>query len=141
MTVLQLQFAEFRFNNEVARKDRKPLESTNCHQFVPYSNFANHELPRFMDITNNEKRVYLKHQFHHETGNKLRHEGTEELYTSYDSKRYLDLGVAPLQRIINDLRSISSHSSEDFCDHRAAKASGLVSYGQYLQGTKCHSKK
>lgn len=94
-----------------------------------------------MDITNNEKRVYLKHQFNMEKENKLRHEGTEDLYTSYDSKKYLDLGVAPLQRIINDLRSISSHSAEDLCDHRAAKASGLVGYGEYLQGAKHPSRK
>lgn len=138
---LLLQFADFRFNNEAIRKVRKPLESTNCHQFVPYSSFASHELPRFMDITNNEKRVYLKHQFNLEKENKLRHEGTEDLYTSYDSKKYLDLGVAPLQRIINDLRSISSHSTEDLCDHRAAKASGLVGYGEYLQGAKHPSRK
>lgn len=94
-----------------------------------------------MDITNNEKRVYLKHQFRQEKGDILRGNGPEDLYSSNDSKRYLDLGVAPLQRIINDLRSISSHSAEDLCDHRAAKASGLVGYGEYLQGIKCHSRK
>lgn len=87
-----------------------------------------------MDITNNEKRVYLKHKFVQKTEQSQGPDGSNELGSTYDSKRYLDLGVAPLQRIINDLRSITSQTTEDFCYHRAAKASGLLPYCDYLQG-------
>ena len=78
--------------------------------------------------------MYLKHQYHSSTEQTQRKDGLDDLHPQYDSKRYLDLGVAPLQRIINDLRSITSQTAEDFCDHRAAKSSGLVPYSEYLQG-------
>lgn len=96
-----------------------------------------------MDITNNEKRVYLKHQFNRNAEQNHGTSGREfaDLHPTYDSKRYLDLGVAPLQRIINDLRSITSQTAEDFCDHRAAKASGLAPYSEYLQGAARKSSK
>lgn len=129
-----LQFSDFRFNYDQTKRARKPKASGDCHQYVPYSSFTEHELPKFMDITNNEKRVYLKHQFNRNTGQNQDKSGFADLHPTYDSKRYLDLGVAPLQRIINDLRSITSQTVEDFCDHRAAKSSGLASYTEYLQG-------
>ena len=89
-----------------------------------------------MDSTNNEKRVYLKHQNLKAETDSLKRNNSEDEYTSYDPKKFLDLGVAPLQRIINDLRNITSQTSEDLCDHRAAKASGLIGYCDYIQGPK-----
>ena len=52
----------------------------------------------------------------------------------FDTKRFLDLGTAPLQRIINELKSISSDTSEDTYDRKAARASGLKAYCDFLHG-------
>lgn len=106
-----------------------------CHQYVPYMELSEKSLPKFMDITNKEKRVYLKDE--RVTGLKTV-EGASSLdhvYKSFDSKKFLDLGVAPLQRIINEMKSISAEGADDHYDQRAAKASGLQNYCEFLQGS------
>ena len=86
-----------------------------------------------MDITNSNKRVYLREQ-QQDRVTEGAVENQEALYSGFDSKRFLDLGVAPLQRIINELRSLSAENTDEHYDHRAAKAAGLVNYCEFLQG-------
>lgn len=97
-------------------------------------------LPKFMDITNNEKRVYLKEERITATQSAGGASSLDHVYKSFDPKKFLDLGVAPLQRIINEMKSISEQGSDDHFDHRAAKASGLQNYCEFLQGSAAASK-
>lgn len=102
-------------------------------QYVPYASLKSHDLPKLLDITNNDKRVYLREQSRDRTVHETNTE--HSLYNGFDSKRFLDLGVAPLQRIINELRSLSAENAEEHrYDHRAAKESGLINYCEFLQG-------
>jgi hypothetical protein len=107
-----------------------------CNHYVPYSTFETLERPKVMDITNHKKRVHLK-----DIRNSTSMDGKAEvdldfLPATFDSKRILDLGVAPLQRIINELKSISTESNDNSYDHNVAKASGLVNYCDYIRGVK-----
>jgi hypothetical protein len=92
-------------------------------------------LPKFMDITNNEKRVYLKEERVATSKTTEGPSSLDHVYKSFDSKKFLDLGVAPLQRIINEMKSISAEGADDHYDQRAAKASGLLNYCEFLQGS------
>ena len=102
------------------------------HQYVPYMEHGDKEMPKILDITNHTKRVYLRDE--KKVIKEKSRQDFSSVHKNVDSKRFLDLGVAPLQRIINELKSLSSEPTEDHYDHRAAKASGLVDYCDFLRG-------
>lgn len=46
----------------------------------------------------------------------------------------LDLGVSPLQRIIDEMKSLTSDAPAEACTSEAARAAGVVRYCDYLVG-------
>lgn len=129
--VFVLQFSDFTAQQTRRRIIHAPINET-CHYYVPHMEIREKDIPRFMDITNHSKRVYLKDERFASKQNSTVQ--SESIYKAYDSRKFLDLGVAPLQRIINELRSISAESSEEHYDPRSARAAGLVGYCDYLHG-------
>ena len=125
------QFSDFRFGSNTNNHVLKAEDTGICHQYVPYCDFEASELPKIMEITNHDKRVYLKQK---QLKVMQRQVEEDEMPHGFDSKRLLDLGVAPLQRIINELKSISAESTDDSYDKKVAKASGLINYCDYLTG-------
>jgi hypothetical protein len=49
---------------------------------------------------------------------------------------YLDLGIEPLRQIVYEMQRIANETVQYQFDRNAAKAAGLVSYSDYLQGKK-----
>ncbi|KAJ1442585.1 hypothetical protein B484DRAFT_426792 [Ochromonadaceae sp. CCMP2298] len=132
VTVVPRKFEDFDFGVDI-QVLRKFVPSQQCHQFVPYTDVEAAVIPKIMDITHLEKRVYLKPQPKKSVATNRRE--LESVTKGFDSKRVLDLGVAPLQRIINEMKSVSSGTADEGPDRSAvARASGLAGYCAYLKG-------
>eukprot|EP00600_Ochromonadales_sp_CCMP1393_P000059 CAMPEP_0174982044 /NCGR_PEP_ID=MMETSP0004_2-20121128/16247_1 /TAXON_ID=420556 /ORGANISM="Ochromonas sp., Strain CCMP1393" /LENGTH=162 /DNA_ID=CAMNT_0016233897 /DNA_START=69 /DNA_END=557 /DNA_ORIENTATION=+ len=132
------KFEEFDFGLN-PRLNNKSLTQNRCHQYVPYADVSAQELPKVLDITNQERRVYLMPQQKRKgfsLGSKgLWDDDESTAGQAFDPRRVLDLGVAPLQRIINEMRSVTSGNNDEGSDHKiVARASGLVKYCDYLKG-------
>lgn len=125
--------SEFNFTSSSSAKVTAAVGCGVHPLYVPYVEFNCRELPKFMDITNHDRRVYLKEE--RQPINNVISCDLEINHQSIDSKRFLDLGVAPLQRIINELKSISVEANDESYSQKTTKASsGLVNYCGYLQG-------
>jgi hypothetical protein len=110
------------------------VPSKQGHHFVPYTEVDAVEIPKILDIAQHHKRIYLKPQPVKSVAVKRREQ--ESLSKGLDSKRVLDLGVAPLQRIINEMKSVSSGTADEGPDRSAvARASGLAGYCNFLTGS------
>jgi hypothetical protein len=124
------QFSEFGFTEEKLQI-RRSTHHDAYHQHIPYIAVGHREIPRLMDITNHPARVYLGHE--KQSKKEVLEVDRDGVYNSFDAKKFLDLGVAPLQRIINELRNLSTESAEEHYDHRAVKTSGLPGYCDYIR--------
>lgn len=83
------------------------------------------------------KRMYL----HHKEVERITHEVEEKeaIFTQdLDAKHFLDLGANPLQRIIDDMKSLTARNAVGPFDPNAARNSGLESYCDYLTAKKQH---
>jgi len=51
-----------------------------------------------------------------------------------NSGSHLDLGLEPLRRIVDEIHRLSTDTAHYTFDPKAARAAGLLRYGEYLQG-------
>jgi len=87
---------------------------------------------------NSNTRIYLKKEL---TGSNISKNETNRI----ENRRYLndntmgsalDLGMAPFQRIINEMRTLHSGGEEVIFNPKAARQAGMPPYCSYLKGIK-----
>ena len=102
-------------------------------QYVPYSAMEQRDIPSIVDITKHKTRVYLRPQQINRIQKDL--EQKEDFPTNFDAKKFLDLGVKPLQRIIDEMKSLTSEVPDESYNPKAAREAGIIKYTDFLHGT------
>ncbi len=105
------------------------------HQYVPGSAMVSVANQSTMNIIGQSKRIYLS-PVAHLNGAVGFASVPDSTSTDEEAefKQALYLGVAPLQRIINEMKASTSGAVVDRFDPHAARMTGMVSYCGYLTG-------
>ena len=106
-------------------------------QYVPSPALDPTKAPNILNLMNLSKRLYL----HHQEVERITHdvESKEAIFTQdLDAKHFLDTGVNPLQRIINEMRALTTKNGPAAYDPNTARKSGLESYADYLTARRQH---
>jgi len=144
--------AETIITNEKIERDRLKSASSSSsrwHQYTPHISITSTEpQPTILELINQKERVYYRYE-----DNETIHENEDvpsELEAEHvTTKSILDLGVAPLQRIIYEMKHLTTNSSkktiENVSDGKgnymdllkeanlAAREAGLQPYCSYLK--------
>ena len=151
------QSAETVIRNEKVEKARKKSNG-GWSQYTPHIHVTTTSpLPTIVELINQQERVYYRYE-----DEKNWHEGEDDLSVddladseamNKTAKSILDLGVAPLQRIIYEMKHLTTNSKTSIDNdsssknislvqeaRKIARDSGLDSYCDYLTNTSIKSR-
>lgn len=105
--------------------------------YVPYFPVRSKSIASIVALLDSDERVYLGNRRPKIRASSLDEEEKKDhdpVADAVNAGSHLDLGTEPLQRIVDEIHRLTTETAHYSFDSKAARAAGLLRYGDYLQG-------